>query len=81
MSEARKDTKRAHGALLSIVDGRGLADRDAIMVTLEHAVAGVLLALYPDHRTAAGVLNEGLVQGVESRIALHQSKSEKRTTP
>jgi hypothetical protein len=81
MSEAKKDTLRATAAAAAIVDGRGTDDTASIMVTLEHAVAAVLIALYRDHKTAAGVLNEGLVQGVESRIALHQSKSEKRRTP
>lgn len=74
MSEARKDTARALAASTAIVDGRGTDDVDAIMVTLEHAVATVLIALYRDHALAAAMLNEGLVPGVEARIALHQAR-------
>lgn len=75
MSEAKKDTQRATEAARAIVDGRGAYDAASIMVTLEHTVAAVLIALHKDHQTASGVLNEGLVQGVEERISRHQAKS------
>ncbi|MCV0427558.1 MAG: GntR family transcriptional regulator [Roseibium sp.] len=77
MSEAKKDTQRATAAATAIVDNRGTDDASSIMVTLEHAVAAVLIAVYRDHRMAAGVLNEGLVQGVEQRIASHAAKSDR----
>lgn len=75
MSEAKKDTQRALVAARAIIDERGTDDAASIMVTLEHAVATVLIALYRDHKTAAGVLNEGLVQGVEERISRHQARA------
>ncbi|MEO0955757.1 MAG: GntR family transcriptional regulator [Pseudomonadota bacterium] len=77
MSEAKNDTRRALAAAKAIVAERDLSDTGAIMVTLEHTVAGVLLSLYPDHKSAAAMLNEGLVQGVEQRIAMHQARARK----
>lgn len=76
MSEAKRDTTRALAAGKTILDGRGADDAAAIMVTLEHAVATVLIALYRDHAHAAAVLNEGLVPGVEARISLHQARQQ-----
>ncbi|MBG6178313.1 hypothetical protein IWQ55_006171 [Labrenzia sp. EL_208] len=73
MSEAKKDTKRALVAAKAILDDRDTGHAAGIMVTLEHTVAGILLLLYP-HDVAARMLNEGLVQGVEKRIAMHQAK-------
>lgn len=72
MSEAAKDTFRAKRAAAEIIDGRTVDAQ--IMVTLEHTVATVLIALYRDPRKAAGMLNEGLVQGIEGRLALFASK-------
>ena len=78
MSEAQEDTRRALEAAKAIVDHRrASADFAAIMVTLEHAVATVLIALMPDTRKAAAMLNEGLVPGVEARISLYLSKEPK----
>ena len=76
MTEARRDTQRALAAAKAIIDGRNpQADYSSILVTTEHAFATVLLALFPnDPAKAAAMLNEGLVQGVESRIALYASK-------
>lgn len=77
MTEAQKDTLRAVAAAKAIFDGRNLTDSNfsSIMVTLEHTVASVLLSLFPDDPAkAAAMLNEGLVQGVESRISLYRSK-------
>jgi len=54
-----------------ILDGRDpVADRGAVMVTLEGTVAAVLVAVMGDHEKAAAMLNEGLVEGVERRLAL-----------
>ena len=75
MSDAKKDTVRAQVAGRAIIDGRDIiSDQSLIMVTLEHAIAAVLLTLYRDPTLAAGMLNEGLVQGVEDRISLYRSK-------
>ncbi len=76
MSEAQKDTARAVAALKSIFDGRDpVADQSGILVSLEHVVSAVLLTLYDrDPRKAAGMLNEGLVPGVEARLAYFGSK-------
>lgn len=76
MSENIKDTTRALAAAKAIFDGRDpVSDFSKILVTTEHTIAAVLLAVMGgDARKAAGMLNEGLVQGVEERIALYASK-------
>jgi len=75
MHEAQKDTQRAFAAAKAIIDGRDPnSDGSSIMVTAEHAIAAVLLAVYRDPRTAAGVLNEGLIPGIEERLSLYASK-------
>ncbi len=71
MSPPEKDTERAHAALLAIFDYRDpLGDMASIMLTLEQTVAAALLAIYPDRRKAAAMLNEGLVPGIEERFAI-----------
>lgn len=76
MNEPRKDSMRANAAAKEILDGRDpIADRGAVMVTLEHLVSTVLLVVMDrDPKKAAGMLNEGLLEGVESRLALYQSR-------
>lgn len=78
MSDASKiDTQRAFAAGKAIIDGRDVfTDSASILVTTEHAVASVLLMLMgQDPRKAAAMLNEGLVQGIEHRLALFASKT------
>ncbi len=79
MSEAAKDMERYIAAARAIIDGRHpLTDRGAIMVTLEGAVAATLIfVMGGDHRAAVAMLNEGLLEGVESRIALGASRHQK----
>jgi hypothetical protein len=75
MSETFKDTLRAMNAAKAIIDGRDTnSEQSAILVTAEHAVAALLLAVMGTPRRAVGMLNEGLLQGVEERIALYASK-------
>jgi len=75
MSEASPDAKRALAAAKNVVDDRNPhADAASIMVTMEHAIATVLLALYPDPAKAAAMLNEGLVQGVEQRLSMRAAE-------
>lgn len=75
MSEAQKDTQRALAAAMVVFDDRDPAtDYGDILVTTEHVIATVLLALFRDPRKAAAMLNEGLVQGVENRLAFYASK-------
>ncbi len=77
MNESQKDTVRATAAAKAICDHRNPMlgdDGPAIMVTLEHAVAAVLLAIYRDPALAAGMLNEGLVPGIERRLAEYGAK-------
>jgi len=69
--ENKKDTVRALEASKLIVDGRSKNKSSEIMVTLEHTVATVLIALYPDAKLAVGMLNEAVIQGVEARISLY----------
>lgn len=76
MTEPQKDTQRALAAAKSIFDGRDpVTDFSSVLVTTEHAVATVLLAIFNDPAKAAAMLNEGLVQGIESRLALFASRS------
>lgn len=77
MNESQKDTVRATAAAKAICDHRDPATADnasTIMVTLEHAVATVLLAIYRDPALAARMLNEGLVPGIERRLAEYGAK-------
>ena len=76
MSEAQKDTQRALAACKSIFDGRHpQQDMPSILVTAEHAIAAMLLAMYPDDPAmAARMLNEGLVEGIERRLAIYAAK-------
>ncbi|MEI4262821.1 hypothetical protein V8352_13720 [Roseovarius sp. D0-M9] len=51
------------------------ADLGEVMVTLEGTIACVLLVVMDaDHEKAAGMLNLGLVEGVEARLAHHAEK-------
>jgi hypothetical protein len=76
MTEPQKDTQRAIAAAKLIIDGRDpSADMGAIMTTLEGLVSLILLTVMKQNqRTAAALLNEGLVPGVEGRLALHASR-------
>lgn len=76
MKQPSLNAKRAIYAAKAIIDDRDfIADPSQIMVTLEHTVATVLLALYADPKLAAGMLNEGLVPGVEARLAQKAAKA------
>ena len=76
MSEAAEDTHRAAAAGKAILDGRDPSeDFASVMVTLEHAVAAVLILLMRDPQKAARMLNEGLMQGVEQRLALYAERN------
>ena len=81
MNESERDTSRAFAAGKVVIDGRNpSADCASILVTTEHAIASVLLMLMNrDPRKAAEMLNEGLVQGIERRLALFASKSASNT--
>lgn len=70
-----RDVQRAIKAASAIIDGRNPTELASILVTAEHAFAAVLLTVYQgDARKAALMLNEGLVQGIERRLALYASK-------
>ena len=75
MSEASLDVARAIAAAREIIDGRDLQANFAdILVTAEHAIATLLVALIGDERKAANMLNEGLVPGIEELLAFHASR-------
>ena len=76
MTEAEKDTHRAFAAAGKILGGRDpVADMPGVLITLEHAVASVLLAVMGrDASKAARMLNEGLVPGIERRIMLYAAR-------
>ena len=74
MAEPQKDTQRAIAAAKAIIDGRDPRD-SSILVTLEGLVTLLLLTTMDnDERKAAGMLIEGLVPGVEQRLALAASR-------
>jgi hypothetical protein len=77
MSEAQKDRERSLAACKVLIDGRDpVAEMASIMVTLEHAVTMMLLVTQGgDPARAVGMLNEGLVEGIEGRIALFASRA------
>ena len=72
MTENQKDTERSVTAARLIIDSR--VNGPSVMVTLEHTIAAVLLMFYPDPRTAASMLNEALMPGVEQRLAYYGAK-------
>ena len=73
-NDPQKDTQRAIAAAKLLIDGRAVGDA-SILVTLEGLVSLMLLAhMGNDERKAAAMLNEGLVPGVEQRIALASSR-------
>lgn len=75
MQRNEKDTMCALEAVKAIIDGRNInTHQSEILVTAEHAIASLLLLLMGDPRKAAGMLNEGLIQGVEDRLSLFASK-------
>ena len=76
MNEPKKDTHRTVASAKEIIAGRDpVSDRGAVMVTLEGTVAAVLLMVMDgDQKKAAAMLNEGLLEGVEGRLALHASR-------
>lgn len=76
MSENVKDTHRALAAAKAIIDGRDpVAQQSSVLVTAEHAFAALLLAVMGgDARKAAAMLNEGLIPGIEQRLAYYSSK-------
>jgi len=67
----RPETQRYHAAAQKVLDGLDpQQDLGEIMVAMEGAVATVLLAVMGrDAEKAVAMLNEGLVPGVEERIA------------
>ncbi|MCD4662316.1 hypothetical protein [Agrobacterium sp.] len=75
MSENANDTVRAIAAAKAIIDGRDpIAQRSEILVATEHTIAAVLITVMGDARLAAGMLNNGLVPGIEERLAYYGSK-------
>jgi hypothetical protein len=76
MTEPQKDTQRAIAAAKLLFDGRDPRDDgSSILVTLEGLVTLVLLTTQGnDVHLAAAMLNEGVVPGVENRLALAASR-------
>ncbi len=75
-NEASEDTRRAIEAARSILDGRDpTVDWPAVLVTLDHAIASVLLVCAKgDVRRAEGLFREATCQHVEERLALFAAK-------
>ncbi len=75
-NDASKDSDRVVEAARAIFDSRNPEkDFGDILVTTEHTIAVVLLALMQgDPRKASTMLNEGLLQGVEARLSLYAER-------
>jgi hypothetical protein len=70
-----KDSRRANAAARAILDGRDpQASMAEIMVTLEHTIAAMLIVTQGDPKSAALMLNEGVLEGVETRLALYGAR-------
>ena len=78
MTPPEKDTQRVLKTVRALLDGRDPAtDLGGVMLTLEGVVtATLLLVMERDRRKAAAMLNEGLVEGVERRLAYSASKGQ-----
>lgn len=74
MNKPSKDTKRALAAVKEICDGRDPRSDTSVLVTTEHAVATLLLAMFPDPAKANAMLHEGLLPGIETRLSLRKSQ-------
>ena len=76
MTPPEKDTQRVVKVVRELLDGRDpQADLGEVMITLEGVVtATLLMVMKQDRRKAAGMLNEGLVEGVERRLAYSARK-------
>lgn len=75
MKQNERDALLATQAAMIIFDQRDPTDMGPILVTLEHAVAVVLIAMMKgDARKAARMLNEGLVPGIEQRLLMYENK-------
>lgn len=76
MTDLHEDTLRAIRAGHEILDGRDpVTDMGAILVTLDHVVASVLIATMSQNpNKARGMLHEGLVPVVEERIMLYAAR-------
>lgn len=79
MPDAKKDHTRALAACHEILDNRHpIADRASVLVTLEHTIAAMLIAVMDGKPLlAVGMLHEGVLPGVEERIALFASRQGK----
>lgn len=75
-SSPNRDTLLAIKAGKVLLDGRHpVDDMASVMVTLDGLVALILITcMNNDPRKALGMLHEGLLPGVEQRIALFASK-------
>lgn len=77
MTPPEKDTQRVVKVVKALLDGRDpQKDLGEVMITLEGVVtATLLMVMKQDPRKAAGMLNEGLVEGVEKRLGLYSAKT------
>lgn len=71
MTPPERDTQRVIETVKALLDGRDpQADLGEVMITLEGVVtATLLMVMNQDRRKAIGMLNEGLIEGVERRLA------------
>lgn len=79
MTPPEKDTQRVVKTVKALLDGRDPQRAlGEVMITLEGVVtATLLMVMNQDRRKAAGMLNEGLVEGVERRLAYSEQKRQR----
>jgi hypothetical protein len=72
MTDMAREHQRMMDAVKALIDNRDHeAEPSGILVTLEGVIAATLLVVMQgDHRNAAAMMHEGIVPGVEGRLAM-----------
>lgn len=69
------DSRRAVEAAMRIIDDRDMADSGEILITLELAIATVMLAVFDrDPRMAAAMFHEGVAPNIDDRLAAYSAR-------
>lgn len=58
-------------------DPRSDSDRGAVLVTMETLISIILITAMGTPEKAARMLNDGVLQGVEARLAMYANKRDK----
>lgn len=76
MTEAELNAKRAATAAKAVFDGRGNEDMEAILLTIQHALATVLItACNRDAHLASILLNESVGPGTAALLRAYHHQN------